>query len=668
MKHLLTRTLAYEPQSIAVLADGVEGSKAQPTRAAILAELERLVARVRESEGEDEVFLYFAGHGSRQPADPKDVPHRSLDGFDAIFLPSDAGEWGPEQRTVKNAIVNKELRQIVENLQKSGAFVWVVIDSCHAGYGLRSPSVRPRFVPPSALGIPHPELTSAEARGAGTRVRGSYERPWMNFADAATSSGGWVAFFASRPDQQALELDQDVGAANAQPEAHGLFTVKLFQAVERNPSASFIQIAQEILRSHGAQYPVTPVFAGSHLNRSVSGSTRKSSLQWTVFRRSDETLAIAAGALHEVGKGTVLSLWPTAVSRGGERPQGFARVREVGLLESALEPIASKDKHDVLPALSPEILVGMTARISVPVLPLSLKLAMPPPPDSSKRQETEHERMAREVVSRMKEQEATKKARDFEWVAWNEKADIQLFVQNDRIWFVSFGGQPDLDGTFQSPSISLSALSEAALPVRVNAMLPRLYKAYNLSRIAQQSTLGSAEDQLKVELRSRRCNEPASKAAVVSLGNPPIVTEGDCIDLALENTSDGNLCVTALYLDSENNLSLLWPSRRGESNLLATRSETKRSQALVDGIAVNVTTTGREQIAIVTAALPESQDCKASGYDFSFLAMPQTRGLAAVEFTTFAERFATTTRGGARQPDSTPAPVLVRLLPLDVLP
>jgi hypothetical protein len=126
--------------------------------------------------------------------------------------------------------------------------------------------------------------------------------------------------------------------------------------------------------------------------------------------------------------------------------------------------------------------------------------------------------------------------------------------------------------------------------------------------------------------------------------------------------------VTALYLDSENNVSLLWPSRRGESNLLATRSEAKRSEALVDGIAVNVTTTGREQIAIVAAALPEGQDCKASGYDFSFLAMPQTRGPAAVEFTTFAERFAATTRGGTRRPDSTPAPFLVRLQPLDVLP
>jgi hypothetical protein len=293
---------------------------------------------------------------------------------------------------------------------------------------------------------------------------------------------------------------------------------------------------------------------------------------------------------------------------------------------------------------------------------------MPPPPDSSQRQQSGKERMAREVLSRIKEQETTKKAGDFDWGAWNEPADIQPFVQNERIWFVSFGGQPDLDGTFQSPSISLPALSESALTARVNEMLPRLYKAYSLSRFAQQSKLGSAEDQLKVELRRRRCNEPTTKATVVSLGNPPILTEGNCIDLARENASDEDLCVTALYLDSENNVSLLWPSRRGESNLLTRRSEAKRSEALVDGIAVNVTTTGREQLAIVGAALRESQDCKASGYDFSFLAMPKTRGPTSVEFTTFANRFATTTRGVTRLPESTPAQFLVRLQPLDVVP
>jgi hypothetical protein len=677
MKHLLTHTLAYEPQSIVVLADGVEGSKALPTRASILGELERLTARVRESAGDDEVFLYFAGHGSRQPADPKDVPHRSLDGFDAIFLPSDVGKWGSEQRTVKNAIVNKELRQIVEDLQKAGAFVWVVIDSCHAGYGLRSPTVRPRFMPPAALGIPQPELMSAEAQGAGTRTRGSYERPWMKLADA-TGSGGWVAFFASRPDQQALEFDQDFenhneqhkayGASNEQRKAYGLFTVKLFQAIERNPSASFNQVAQEILRPQGTHYPVTPVFAGSHLDRAVSGSSKKPSLQWTVFRRSDDTPAIAAGALHAVGEGTVLSLWPTAVSREDERPQGFARVRTAGPLESAIEPIAFTEKDNVLPALPPKNLAGMTARISTPVVPLSLKLAMPPSEDSSKRPETEQERMARGVLNRMKKQEATKRAGDFEWLAWNETADIQLFVQNDRLWFVPRGGQPDRDGTFQSPSIALPALSEAALTDRVNEMLPRLYKAYNLSRFAQQSTLGSGGEQLKVELRRRQCKEPMSKAMAVALTSPPVVTDGDCIDLALENTSEGDLCVTALYLDSENNVALLWPSRRGESTLLATRSAAKRSEALVDGIAVNVTTTGREQIAIVAAALPESQDCKASGYDFSFLAMPQTRGPTAADVTTFAHRFATTTtRGVTRQATSAPAQFLVRLQPLDVV-
>jgi hypothetical protein len=255
MRTLLITNLGYKASDIVVLADHVDGAKL-PTKGQIFTELAALTERVRATPGADEVFLYFAGHGSRQPAKPEDIPHRSLDGFDAIFLPRDVGQWTSEQRSVENAVLNSELRQIVEDMQKAGAFVWIVIDSCHAGYSLRSGGVRPRFISADKLGIPKAEIAAsaafAETRSSGMRTRGArQERLWMSFSQEATSAGGWVAFFASRPDEQALEIDFPVEAPDGSPGTYGLFTLQLFRAVQSNPTASFKQIAQEILRTQG---------------------------------------------------------------------------------------------------------------------------------------------------------------------------------------------------------------------------------------------------------------------------------------------------------------------------------------------------------------------------------------------------------------------------------
>ena len=78
--------VAFAPQNVAVLADGVAGSQA-PTLAAIRTAFADLTAQVQPG---DFVYLHFSGHGSQAPAANPDT---ELDGLDELFLPTDIGVW-----------------------------------------------------------------------------------------------------------------------------------------------------------------------------------------------------------------------------------------------------------------------------------------------------------------------------------------------------------------------------------------------------------------------------------------------------------------------------------------------------------------------------------------------------------------------------------------------
>ena len=85
----LLMTTGFAESHIRVLADGVAGAAAQPTRAAILGELDGLADAAKKG---DFVSLQFGGHGTQQPSRPGKVPVEA-DGLDELFLPRDVGQW-----------------------------------------------------------------------------------------------------------------------------------------------------------------------------------------------------------------------------------------------------------------------------------------------------------------------------------------------------------------------------------------------------------------------------------------------------------------------------------------------------------------------------------------------------------------------------------------------
>ena len=129
MQDVLTRRFPFTSERITVLAGWPREEALRPTRANIA----RAFRRLADIAGpDDQVVIFLAGHGSQQPADD-DPDDLEPDGLDEIFLPADAGRWTKTIGHVENAIVDDEIRVWVSAIRAKGAFVWVIVDTCHAG-------------------------------------------------------------------------------------------------------------------------------------------------------------------------------------------------------------------------------------------------------------------------------------------------------------------------------------------------------------------------------------------------------------------------------------------------------------------------------------------------------------------------------------------------------
>ena len=145
---LLRRVLKDRGVSdITTLTNGSDGGTA-PTRAAILGAFANLAEISKKG---DFVYIHLSGHGTRQ----NDLGGDETDGLDEVFLPSDTARAEPGAGTIPNALVDDEIGRAVDAIRASGADVWLVMDSCHSGSGLRTaaPGTASRYVDPATLGV-----------------------------------------------------------------------------------------------------------------------------------------------------------------------------------------------------------------------------------------------------------------------------------------------------------------------------------------------------------------------------------------------------------------------------------------------------------------------------------------------------------------------------------
>jgi hypothetical protein len=352
MRDLLTIRFAFMADRITVLKEWPKEEALRPTRANIAQAFQRLA----EVAGpEDQVVIFLSGHGSQQPAN--DNPDNfEPDGLDELFLPADVEGWNKTVGQVKNAIIDDEIHAWVEAIRAKGAFVWVIIDACHAGTmtrGAPSDQVRERSLPPGVL-VPEEALAAAVQRAAqGAPTRGAAVVP-KSVLGLPTTAGGLVATYAVQAD----ELAQETHLPDPYSRWHGIFTYTLAEVLQQSTSPlTYRELIERVAaRYQSANYYRTPLIEGGGLDREVLGFREWSARPHILLGLPGDTRGtweLAAGSIHGLRPGTVLAVYPPAGMPDADRPVGHVRVVQVMPLQALVEPVA----FGTLPAPAADTLV-----------------------------------------------------------------------------------------------------------------------------------------------------------------------------------------------------------------------------------------------------------------------------------------------------------------------
>ena len=262
------------PAQITVIADGVAGSVALPTRNQILTQLRLLADRSQEG---DWAIIYFSGHGSQQPqALTSSTSYIEPDGLEEIFLPYDVAKWDEKQQKVEGALIDDEIGAVLEYFDKRNVKVWAIFDTCHAGGMLKSLVDKPdgavsRFVNPVELGVPAILMKTAVEVAA---KKGSASKTWDGDSRARNrhllqnkSSDRQFVFYASQADEPSAEEPLPPPALwphakSSERMYFGLFTYLIANELP-GWSGKFSEIASRVRSGYHARPYPTPSFDGN---------------------------------------------------------------------------------------------------------------------------------------------------------------------------------------------------------------------------------------------------------------------------------------------------------------------------------------------------------------------------------------------------------------------
>lgn len=584
-----------------VLADGVDGAEL-PTRAAILGAWREAAERSRAG---DVLVLYFAGHGSQQPADRRTPEGRDeVDGLHEIILPRDVGPWANEKVAVANAIADHELRRIVDAATARGVFVWAIFDACHSATLVRSaddPSseVRYRQVAPGDLGIP--------ARALDDAVRSSGPDALAAPRPAPSAGGGSAFFYAVQSDQAAPEMRLPLGEPGRQP--HGLFSFTLARALESGRPMTYRQLAQQVFSDYAAmnEARVTPLFSGSALDRAVLDQPAPPVRQWALQR--DDGLSLRAGSLSDIAVGTLFAVVPGPLAPSSDAI-GFVRAEGVESARTTLVPLPWAGKPVLDAAAVP---AGAHARLVQSGVAYRLRVAVDAAACAIR------DCPARAALERLRAAGAAATGVEVEWLGAGSAADVGLRVLPDRVQVLAPSQRLRTDcaranqrDCVPPPLLGLRVEPGAraeALEAELAALLHRIGRATNLMRLAAaQPAGGFGSGGLEQSLWLLK----PGGAQPVGAERVPRLRAGDVLELRMRNPGRIAIDATVLYTDAHYGITALWPDASGVDNRLGPGDE--------HALRIDITdeSIGVERILTIAA---EAQ-AKAERSDLSFLAQP----------------------------------------------
>ena len=575
------RQLEVEESDIKLL---YSSHQQKPTKENIISALRELAAK---TTAKDFVYLYFAGHGSRQPARAGDKEEE--DGLDEIFLPEDVGSWSDEIGAVERAITDNEINTLITQIRANGTFVWANFDSCHSGTMLRSVNrIKWRKVDPNALGIPSNLKARPKSSGLISAPKSTPAPVTGNISVSRSKPGGFVAFYAAQSHELAPELKMPANSSSAK--SHGMFTYQLAQAMMSGAGLSYRQLGQTILQNYVMQgmRATTPLFEGTHLDAQMFGRiNRGGNHQWPVRIRSGSkaSLFIPAGELQKIGKGAVFALL-AKVSDGDDKAIGYAQAEHVEIFGTKLRPIAFEGKSSPDIATLPR---SAYARLIKPSFQFGLSVAKPRLEDAK----TDRERRIVNIIEAMtQEQQGEGKKQNGLRINWQEAgdpADIHLVFSpkptrqqseqaqtaaigcvRNHLWFldrtgalVCTGNKANLSFRLQQPSANFDQNVKTALGDWLNA----IGKVRNLEQMVERFKGGRFARKLKIKLWVKP--RSGGKEVIVDQASRLPLNEGDQIRLELQNKINSPVDLTILFIDSRFGITPIFPIRGGTNRISA---------------------------------------------------------------------------------------------------
>lgn len=642
------------PGNIKVLADHVNNA-ALPTRANILAELDRLAKTAAKG---DFVFLYFAGHGSQQPADRSTAEGRAeADGLYEIFLPRDVGQWNGSVGGIENAIIKTEMRDAVDRILAKGTFVWAIFDSCHSATMVRGvdAGVRYRYVKPELLGVPQAALDEAVRQAPKTRGGPAVAESPIIATSPNANAGGSVFFYAAQTRETTPEMILPPGRDDGP--YYGLFGFTVMEALETGAPMTYRQMAQNVLTRYGAmnETRVTPLFSGTALDQPVLFQDSPLVQQWKIERGRD--LVVQAGALARLSEGSIVAVMADPLAKS-DAAVGYLKLTQVGLAASTAVPIEFNGKpalkSDAIPDRSFARIVQIppqyTLRVSVDAKGCDKRCS------------------PKDVVNSLRAAKTGVPGTVIKWVDAPATGDVMLKLLPDRILLLP----PSLQGADcvrsadtckQSATLlrEQTAGVDGGLGEKLADSLHAIARTTNLLRIATSlPQASSSNSRLEVALKIVAKN---GKEMPYGKEQVPTLHAGDRITVSLRNNGLVPVDVTMLYVDARYGINVLFPDGAGASNRLEPRANYDFDVDVTDD------TFGLERMLTIAVEAAKTQERA----DFSFLAQPSlaaTRGIeeSDQDVMAFADAgySAYKTRGGKTAPQAPSSRTSMQVFTLNI--
>jgi len=486
-----------------------EPEERRPTYANLVAALHELTAEARPR---DQVFIYFAGHGTRTRTLIPEV--KGADEFDECLVPSDAGTGARLLRDV-------EIAATVARMADRGLDVTLLLDCCHAGGALKAPAdeVTVRGVP-FVDAAPRPATSEVASR---EELAASWQKTGGRPPAAA------VLLAACRPGELALEVLLD-------GRKRGLFTWALLDALRRlGTGIGYRRLHERVLARVHTLFEIQTPFLDGNGERTVLGGEPSRPLPTVTVLAVDagkKSLLLAAGAPHGVGLGARFAIYPL----GAQDP---SNVKDRVALVQVTQAGASNSRVQVIEVLRPEVPLEPGA----PAVLLSLGLAR----SRVARLGTDPSPLLDDVFRELARPESSGFV---EPAPPGELPELRLAAAR--------GGAVEILDTAGEP---LAGLASPSGPEAVIAALEHLARYRSLQKLSNPDEASDLAQALQVSLgRLTRPWQPGVPLGIdLFTADPPSVRPGDWLCLTIKNRTNLELNVAVLNLQADWSISQAYP-------------------------------------------------------------------------------------------------------------